>query len=507
MAVFSGAEKYEGRQTETWRLGNGVGYTVGDLLEVTHLAELILCGEVGNNMLRRYEYVIMSFALSCCFLVRAQDGSGHTASARKVDLRIGFTISPDSVTHQGNEGLRAAMVDTAAFAPKIKLLDAPSVPVGTEFAGWLRDGNIMLTATHVLYTPPCRPEWQAGNLMSVCFVVPLVVDTFVVDPASGKVKVCVTCDFHKDQNRDYLYSQVPQPVYNPPSTKNLAYYVVATHRGPVNAEGTGTITEMWKVDPTGRSKEQLLKFSVGMHGCQVSPNGDWLACEPSSTDACKQTVLLVELKTNKTFCIRRDDQISRDSSTIWSPDGKGFVYFSQTRETHPKEWSLNYYAVDSRTRVPTLNLAKGTLPSYFCNNVTKTTEECPRIGRSGGDGPIWSPCATEAPCPNGVEDSKWIFFSAYHQPTKTSPAREVIGKVSLDNPAEFKAITSYLGKDSGHPSISSDGSRLAFLVAESHTDRRGQLYVMRIGSPQARNLTSFDVQSFANATAPQWPGH
>jgi hypothetical protein len=458
----------------------------------------------------------------------AQDSSPQQRSLQ-TDYRIGFTLTPDSVSHQGNEGMRAAIIDPTSSARTINLLNTPYVPVGTQFAGWLRDGNVLLTTTHVLKSPRCEDSTFKGVLGRNCEVLPLVVDSYVANPKTGVIKYCLTCDLHNDQSTDYLYSQTPQPVYSS-KAKDVSYYVISTHHGPINPEGTATLTKVFKVGPQGQppsDKKPLLAFDVLVHGCQISPDGNWLACEPlnrpkdrdgnyNPTEAkfpgghyCWDGVILVETKTGAESCVGNIAEYSGDSVAIWSPDSNGFLYFSQDRENAPeKGWRptkgwLNYYKLKTKTGFP-IRVAKGTTPTYFC----KLLVPCEAIGR----GPTWSPCWKENPCQNEFGDSKWLYFSAYYPAPSASAASQVIGKVSLDRPDKFIPVTEELGLDAGYPVISVDGSRLAFLATESSTDRRRQLYTMEFKSckPDFKScnfvkLTWFDARSFTGADTPNWP--
>jgi hypothetical protein len=433
----------------------------------------------------------------------AQDSLPKAKSLQKLDYRIGFSLTPDSVIHQGNEGIRAAIVDPTSQTPTVNLLNTPYVPVGTQFAGWLRDGNVLLTTTHTLKT-------TAGAT-----VFPLVVDSYVVNPKTGRIKYCLTCGLHSNQSTDYLYSQTPQPIYDSPQTKNVSYYVVTTHLGTINVEGTGTLTEVWTVGPDGKNGKPFLDFRVGMHGCQISPDAKWLACEPANRkdptkpQYCWDGVMLVLIKGRGLACVGNTDEYSRDSVAIWSPDSKGFVYFSQTKAgdlNHPTNGWLNYYALATGVSTPTLRLANGTVPTYFCNQFLSSP--CTPVGR----GPSWSPCEAAKPCPNEHGVSKWLFLSVYYPPAGSLGARQVIGKVSLDKPDEFIPVTEELGLDAGYPMISPDGTRIAFLAVESSTDSRRQLYTMSFNSCKTgfksckfTKLTSFTSESFTNADTPQWP--
>jgi len=145
----------------------------------------------------------------------AQEPPGRAAP----DYRIGFTLQPDSVTHQGNEGMRAALVDARTAGRPVVLLSTPYVPVGTQFAGWLRDGRALLVTTHHVSTA-AHPDGRA-----------LMVDTYVVDPEVGSIKACLTCKLHTDQSENYLYSQTAQPVYTSRRGRDVSYYVISTHTG------------------------------------------------------------------------------------------------------------------------------------------------------------------------------------------------------------------------------------------------------------------------------------
>jgi len=422
----------------------------------------------------------MIFIVVALLCVGQQPKEAHDATRR---IRLGFTIFPEKTGHHQGEGSRAALIEGTLSKPSVRLLNLPHVPAGTTFARWLRDGSIIVLSTRI----------KTGNFGST--------DSFVVDPNNGKVLSCLTCSMPKTTNGDFVYNEAPEPVYDVQKPNVVRSFFFTTHYGPLRHEDidVGSYNQMWKVKPDGKHPKQALEFHVGPHGCQVSPNGEWFACESctqdlSRPDPCKgpsefcqgivvTKVAPVEGGVHGTACIGHASQWLPHGVVVWRLDSKGFLYFSQKDEAHPVPYWWNYYDMSLFTEgryQPTKTIADGVITR---------------------ESPAWGKCKTISIC------NPWLYFTAAYTPTGSSEKIKIISRMTLNDPTRLDRLTDKLGQDAGPPAISADGSMIAFLSGSRRgTNTRGsQVWVFDIASKKLYQLTDFPAESEALAYSVSWP--
>jgi hypothetical protein len=435
----------------------------------------------GEKVTRLLFYLVITlFAVP---LVGTGQRTGETRGDTR-RIRLGFTILPVTTRHHQGQGARAALIENTLSMPTVKLVNLPDVPAGTTFARWLRDGSIVVASSRV-------KSANLGNL-----------DSFVVDPNTGKVVSCLTCSMPKTAAGDYIYNEVPQPLYDVRKPNVVKSFIFAAHYGPLLRDDidVGRYTQMWEVGPGGKHPKRSLEFHVGMHGCQVSPDGQWFACQPCTDDKarpepCKgpsefcEGVVLTKVSPGEggvhgTACVGNASQWLPNGVVVWRPDSKGFLYFSQKNPAASASYWWNYYDMSS--------FASGDYQP------TKTIA----VGVITPDSPVWGPCSSGPTC------NPWVYLTVQHTPPRSSTKIKVIARIALDGSGSLDLLTDKLGQDAGPPVISADGSMIAFLSdSQRGTNKWGpQVWVLDLPSKKKPyQLTDFSAESEAAAYSVSWP--
>jgi hypothetical protein len=168
---------------------------------------------------------------------------------------------------------------------------------------------------------------------------------YVVDPNTGRIVVdpmactkggCSWADANgkKFSQPPAAYSEGLQAIYDPQSTKAIKYVFSARVADQSHVEITG---QFWTVDTNGKTINR--PFLTGAHGCTASPDGGYLACE-SPGDACKGIQILTILGEHRECVWREGDDVFLRVG-FWSPDSKGFAYYSRSADGH-KGWIMYY---------------------------------------------------------------------------------------------------------------------------------------------------------------------
>jgi WD40-like Beta Propeller Repeat len=258
-------------------------------------------------------------------------------------------------------------------------------------------------------------------------------------------------------------------------------------------------------------------FDTGPHGCSVSPDGQFLACEPPGRYSSDGKHALAEhgmrlslIDGTKPTYIKRTEEKIGLGFVLWSPDSTGVVYYSFSNSGN-QGW-LVYVHVDREILLHTDDemerekkalkydvLAQDIVPSQFCKGTSGDLASPPRCrsfgtgeksSAQGSDLPVWSP------------DSRWVYYSGLMRSAGNALPQRVIGRVLISKPNSFEPLTLQFTGEAGHPAISPNGGAIAFLGTTSTTDPRAQAFLLVVKTRRVRQLTSFPAAE--EASPPNW---
>jgi hypothetical protein len=309
-----------------------------------------------------------------------------------------------------------------------------------------------------------------------------------------------------EQNHpSFRYNESLVPI-NQEAKARIREYLFLAHPGLTQAPSDDK-PEMWRVlaDGTNAHPVAVPYFDTGSHGCSVSPDAQFLTCEPPPRYPLNQHgIRLSLLDGTKPTYIKRDQEKIGIGFVVWQPNSGGFVYYSFNAARN-QGWIVycridqnKLHSADVNERQSALEyheLAPTIVPSQYCLGTSGDLQPPPTCnpfgaGNVGSEIPVWSP------------DSSWIYYSGLIQSKESSTPRRVVGRVSIKNPNSFEPLTLAFAEESGHPAISPDGSDVAFLAPTSKTDPRTQLFLLNIKTRNVKQLTSTDLPTEAHG--PQW---
>ncbi len=314
--------------------------------------------------------------------------------------------------------------------PELRFPDDPlSDPhKGTEFAGPLRDGMIVTTSLNDIGDRKKGEPYKDAGL------------EFVVAPLTLKIKArpmsCPTSPDgctgrdpktgRSDHQPHAFFAGGLQAVYDPKSTSKVVQYLFTANSQFHYKDDYVVDSYFWQVDLDGHPVNRSVR--VGVHGCAVSPDGQYLACEPPCQPQhygpegpgpdCKGValpcngLLVLPIDLGTTACVWRAGDIGILNLAVWSPDSKGFAYYA-LQQLDSNKGVLLYYRLGTKVDqivqlLPRANQKEIWIPALFCslqgNDPHLAPLGCQHLGTSGGvpdpgepsvglgsDMPAWSP--------------------------------------------------------------------------------------------------------------------
>jgi hypothetical protein len=399
-------------------------------------------------------------------------GSGEVSSQTISPRGIGFIWMPVGQGHSSSPCDKAAWVNPSAttiqphdFVIKDSHFTGNS---GSQFIRWLRDDRKAVVA---------RVYWLSGlgcPSTNPCCTIPIEqvgLDQFVVDTSTGLVVSSPTTVFRNKQGHEqaYFYSEALQPIYRG-NTTEVTGFVLVTHRD-VSRSGT----EIWQISPDGTPVKRLVSQDVGGHGCMVSPDHQYLACERlNAVEWYRKGFLLISIDGTQTVDVKWGEFMPIGLA-VWSSDSAGFVFYA-CKTPNGYSCSANgwlvYYDILRKTYIP---LAPDWMPSFFCSQYAA-------LCRPYGTSNIGSDMPTASPVPG------WFYYSALIGLTNGSKPRRVVGRVSRDKSAIFEPLTLTQLQEAGHPTVSPSGKVVAFTASLSESDYRAALYTADVCTHEIRPM-------------------
>jgi hypothetical protein len=305
------------------------------------------------------------------------------------------------------------------------------------------------------------------------------VDDFVVDLRTRAIVYSPTTKFRELQghNQAYFYNEGLQPLYSK-GTNRLTGFVLITHR---HLTATDSSSEIWQIKPDGTPVKRLIPEDVGAHGCSVSPNQQYLACERLNGDEFKKKgLLLTKFDGTHVGDIKWGTTVVPFGAAIWSSDSAGFVFYACSAGCQTDGF-LIYYDIAKNTFTP---LAPDFVPAWFCTQ----RDMCRPSGGHGSEIPARSPRPGE------------FYYSVLIGSTNGEKPRRVLGSVSLANPNVFHPLTFEEFTEPAQPVVSADNRTVAFIANFSITDTIAALYSVDV---RTRSIHRLSKQG-DNFYAPQW---
>jgi hypothetical protein len=419
--------------------------------------------------------------LYICFAIQVSNAQTPSVRLPRLGLSIGFIVLPvDSGHHAIPDGWAAHrdLWNPSQMKLDFDYADQPlSDPMlGTAFSRWLRDGRMVIGSV-------------IANFAYHEYVVDPNTGRIVLDPMACTNQGCSWTDANgkKFSQPPAAYSEGLQAIYDPQSTKAIKYVFSARIADQSHVEITG---EFWTVDTNGKTINR--PFLTGAHGCTASPDGEYLACE-SPGDACKGIQILTILGEHRECVWREGDDVFLRVG-FWSPDSKGFAYYSRSSDGR-KGWIM-YYRLGRDPSHPIQLLPRDDGDNWtageFCSIIFS---HCQHIGILSTAEEPSSNLGSEILVWSGNPDSLQLYFSAIDR-SKQAPYIRTLGSVRLwfsgDGSVKIGAFRPLMSKNltpTGFAALPPSGTRIAFLGVTSHNDARSQLFVYDRDTKKLTRLT------------------
>ncbi len=386
---------------------------------------------------------------------------------------VGFTfITPNMGNHEGG-GLcaKAGWSNPLLLKPSLRYFKLKDDPLftgnyGTGFVDWLRGGQQAIISRLSRFKPgscthpdPCCVPFEST-----------ILDELVVDLKTGAIVSRPTIKFRESKGNDakcsngnglYCYS-VLQPVYANGRNQLIGFLLVTHH------DFNTPRTETWLIKPDGTPDHEASGDPSGGHGCQKSPNDQYLACGRTGQDWYTKGFLVIKPDGTSADVIWAAHPHMPIDVAVWSSDSAGFVFYACDGSCTDRGY-IAYYDVEKKNITPLANYYS---PAFFCSS-----GRCRDTYASGSDLPAASPVAG------------WFYYSALFPPLPgDNKLRRVLGSVSRSDPNVFHALTSKENTEPGHPTVSSDNKRVAFIANAPDGTKRAALYIVDVRMKIVRPL-------------------
>jgi hypothetical protein len=283
---------------------------------------------------------------------------------------------------------------------------------------------------------------------------------------------------------------------------------------------------MWVVKPDGSNAVKLVA-GVSGHGCIISPNQSFLACEaciPACTAASRVIDIdlysiehkpdgSVEAKFRAHLVALANASLPTGSKEAvlmlagtWSPDSDYLVYFGMRGPTGTGK--LIYQSVKDLDHLGSSAnhyiLSDGNEPGFACAN----GDECGKLGvdkpydKVGSDYPAFSPLIS------GQKHPKWlavVMRTPLTHPTGTQKYRRYFCGLNMSSkhPTCDTGIQITCSNDVQSPTFSPDGKSIAFLSVANSEDSRTQVFVASwASSAKCKQMTRISAEH--EAYLPRW---
>jgi len=399
---------------------------------------------------------------------------------------IGLTHIPTGQGHGGSVCDKAGWLNPELPSPGLhdfKFQDPHfTKDAGTSFVRWLRGGQRAIFLRLSWHPPATYPPSER------CKTIPIPqtdVDNFIVDLRTGTIVSSPTTKFRELQghNQAYFYNEGLQPLYAT-GTNRLTGFVLITHRDLT----ANSSSEIWQIKPDGTPVRRLIPQDVGAHGCGVSPDGQYLACERlGGQEWYQKGFLLTKIDGTPVADVKWKNLFIPIGAASWSSDSAGFAFYacnSTDLNSCHDSGNLIYYDIASKTFTP---LAHDFSPAFFC---VYAIWSCRPSGASGSEIPTRSPVPGE------------FYYSVLIGSTNGEKPRRVLGSVSRDNPNVFHPLTFAEYSEPGHPVVSAKNKIVAFSANFSDTDTRAALFSVDIRTQIVGRVGALSPDD--NIYAPQW---
>jgi hypothetical protein len=468
--------------------------------------------QVGQRRLASASALLLAFL----FASGAQAGGPQTTD----DLPILFTKVPSNAVHGSSHCEVATLIAHPLSATNrvIKPFNAGALPssttqVGTAYQGWLGDGQTAvvekITYRVSVNDADCSGRSPPSN----------IIEPFVVNPDTGSViaRPTLVQDDQDDQPNlipsadgysGYCWYYREQLIVSPFSkTKaNNALWFLATRFAPATERHCTHLTQTdrylggvkadkynnWHTDyqkPTG------VWYRIGVHGCEIAPNGNAWACEGDDAGLHAGPVLgtLGPAITPATGL----------NYAVWRPNSQGFVYMAYSFGPgvhNPAQ--LVYVPVDTRDPNKivvgkTQSLAPSYPPAEICSStVGNGGVSCNDYAGSSTGGAIGSDI------PKWSRDSKWVYFSGLVSQTGSNKFHRVLLRVSPESP-QGEVLTDQWTREAGHPAMSPSGGYVAFLSNRADNNKLVDVFLLDVRTHQVQQLTNINDDKF-QAYNPVW---
>jgi hypothetical protein len=406
------------------------------------------------------------------------------AMAQGIPTGVGFTHIPKGQGHGSALCNQAAWLNPQLPNPSFhdfKFRDPHFTDhAGTQFVRWLRGGQRAIFL---------RVSWHGAGSCSPsepCCTIPIpqtAIDNFIVDLNTGAIASSPTTKFRELQghNQAYFYNEGLQPLYAK-GTNRLTGFVLVTHRDLT----TSSSAEIWQIKPDGTPVKRLIPQDVGSHGCGVSPDEQYLACERMEPEWDQKGFLLAKIDGTQVADVKWKNLYMPIGAPSWSSDSAGFAFYAcKTADPHSCNdgGNLVYYDITKKIFTP---LAPDFSPAFFCLYAS-----CRPSGAHGSEIPARSPV------------HGWFYYSVLIGSTNGGMPRRVLGSVSRDNPKVFHPLTFGEFTEPGHPVVSSNNKTVAFIANFSESDTRAALFSVDVRTQIVRRVGSL-LSPGDSIYAPEW---